>query len=158
MAKPAHAAMLTVQPDAPSHILKISGLEQQIRYFSLCLRCFCCARFAVIAPAQRQLLHWSPLPSLLRFSFPVCPAQTGWCLWCSMSHALMFHAFVITSRSGAYSSEWSMYEVLICIVLQRGQLADGHRTTLQRKRHQAGAGQIHWSATRLCLCAFPHCG
>lgn len=30
VAKPAHAAMLTVQPDAPSHILKISGLEQQI--------------------------------------------------------------------------------------------------------------------------------
>ena len=31
VAKPAHAAMVSVQPDAPSHILKVSGLEQQIR-------------------------------------------------------------------------------------------------------------------------------
>ena len=32
VAKPAHAAVVTVQPDAPSHILKVSGLEQHIRY------------------------------------------------------------------------------------------------------------------------------
>ena len=34
VAKPAHAATVSFQPDAPSHILKVSGLEQHIRYLS----------------------------------------------------------------------------------------------------------------------------
>ncbi|KAL3163303.1 hypothetical protein ABBQ32_009695 [Trebouxia sp. C0010 RCD-2024] len=35
VAKPAHAATVTLQPDAPSHILKVSGLEQHISERSL---------------------------------------------------------------------------------------------------------------------------
>ena len=53
VAKPAHAATVTAQADAPSHILKVSGLEQHIRYVLNQTKSGLCTKAAYLAHVQR---------------------------------------------------------------------------------------------------------
>lgn len=48
VAKPAHAAIVTAQPDAPSQILRVSGLEQHIRYVLNHTKSILCTRLCTL--------------------------------------------------------------------------------------------------------------